>query len=160
MKALVRMIAIHLAGGNEERAEAYLAWAYFSDEEEDAVDTEEQTERRTRSFIRRYLTPTENYTTTMVSRALRAARTAQKMTNYMEVIRHIVKMPYEDFMKTLYWRAVADKVKELGGHKCSICGRLEAHHKTYCHHGDEINHLDDIVCLCHKCHKEVHNKHK
>jgi hypothetical protein len=33
---------------------------------------------------------------------------------------------------------------------------LQAHHRTYEHKGDELNHLDDLICLCKKCHKNFH----
>lgn len=52
-------------------------------------------------------------------------------------------------------------VFERDGHQCTVCGRgrdLEAHHLTYAHHGDEKNHLEDLVTLCKCCHAATHGK--
>lgn len=73
----------------------------------------------------------------------------------------IQKMDYQDFLKTPYWKAIALYVKEKSGKKCSICGgdkKLHIHHKSYDNHGDELHHLDDLICVCQKCHKRLHEK--
>lgn len=35
---------------------------------------------------------------------------------------------------------------------------LDLHHKTYEHHGDELEHLDDLEFLCRDCHAYRHGK--
>ena len=70
-------------------------------------------------------------------------------------------MDYADFLKTPYWKAIALYVKESAGKKCSMCGAtktLEVHHLTYDNHGDELHHLDDLTCICRKCHENLHSK--
>jgi hypothetical protein len=75
----------------------------------------------------------------------------------------ILRLDYENyFLWTLYWRIVADKVKARERHSCQKCGgksaddALEAHHKTYEHHGSEHLHLDDLQTLCSVCHCVEH----
>ena len=72
----------------------------------------------------------------------------------------ISDMDYADFLKTPYWKSIALYVKERDGRKCSICGAtkaLEVHHLTYDNHGDELHHLDDLTCICRRCHENLHN---
>ena len=78
-----------------------------------------------------------------------------------EVKSRIQNMDYQDFLKTPYWKAIALYVKESAGKKCSMCGAtktLEVHHLTYDNHGDELHHLDDLTCICRKCHENLHSK--
>ena len=73
----------------------------------------------------------------------------------------ISKMDYADFLKTPYWKSIALYIKERDGKKCSICGAtkaLAAHHLTYENHGDELHHLEDLACVCNKCHEGFHNQ--
>ena len=35
---------------------------------------------------------------------------------------------------------------------------LNTHHKTYIHHGEEIDHLEDLIVLCQECHEKEHGK--
>lgn len=68
-------------------------------------------------------------------------------------------MKYTYFLNTRYWKTVRNKVIELSGGKCSICGNtrfLNVHHKTYKNHGSEIFHLEDLVVLCRNCHEKLH----
>lgn len=68
---------------------------------------------------------------------------------------------YDWFLASRYWKIVATKVKEMAENKCAICAksnRLEAHHRTYEHHLEEHNHLEDLICLCNSCHAKFHNK--
>lgn len=67
--------------------------------------------------------------------------------------------PYQKFLLTDYWKQVREVIKERDGHKCVQCQSIEilqVHHLTYDHHGNEMNHLEDLVTLCFKCHQEKH----
>ncbi len=47
------------------------------------------------------------------------------------------------------------------GYKCQVCNSphdLNAHHRTYENRGNELKHLDDLVCLCRRCHEIFHGK--
>jgi 5-methylcytosine-specific restriction endonuclease McrA len=35
---------------------------------------------------------------------------------------------------------------------------VNVHHRTYEHHGEEHQYLDDLILLCHPCHSKFHGK--
>ena len=79
---------------------------------------------------------------------------------WFEVKSHILKLKYFFFLKTSYWRIISDEVKRRGGWKCS-CGcreNLQVHHTEEGdkHHGEEHLFLEGLVCLCKKCHEDLH----
>lgn len=68
---------------------------------------------------------------------------------------------YHEYLKSDYWKEVAYQVKKRAGFKCQLCNSqldLVAHHRCYDHRGDELNHLDDLVCICQRCHGTFHGK--
>lgn len=68
---------------------------------------------------------------------------------------------YDDYLKTDYWKAVAHEVKKRAGWRCQLCNSqhdLMTHHRTYDHRGKEMEHLDDLTCLCRRCHEIFHGK--
>ena len=71
----------------------------------------------------------------------------------------IAQSQYQAYLTTPYWREVSRAVKKRAGFRCQLCNSpldLQAHHRTYEHKGDELNHLNDLICLCKKCHKNFH----
>lgn len=72
---------------------------------------------------------------------------------------YLVSLSYPDFLQTLYWRAISSyKIKQsfLRCEKCKGYGKLEVHHKTYKHHGEELDYLEDLMVLCRDCHNNIH----
>jgi hypothetical protein len=70
-------------------------------------------------------------------------------------------MKYSDYLKTDYWKAVSGAVKAKAKFKCQVCNSphdLNAHHRSYDNRGNELNHLDDLICLCRRCHGIFHGK--
>lgn len=71
-------------------------------------------------------------------------------------------MKYYDFLKTPYWKTISRRVKAASSWTCRDCGAksdLQTHHKSYDFHGKE--HLfweTELVCLCKKCHSDIHEK--
>ena len=66
---------------------------------------------------------------------------------------------YQDYLQTPYWKEVSRAVKKRFGWRCGVCNsplNLCAHHRTYEHRGKELDHLDDLICLCKKCHRTFH----
>jgi ribosomal protein L34E len=66
---------------------------------------------------------------------------------------------YQDYLQTPYWKEVSRAVKKRYGFRCGVCNSpldLCAHHRTYEHRGKELDHLDDLICLCKKCHRTFH----
>lgn len=68
---------------------------------------------------------------------------------------------YYDYMQSRHWRLkkAAFKKSKLYFGRCHVCKSdekgLHIHHKTYTRVGKE--HLSDLVCLCEKCHYELHD---
>lgn len=70
---------------------------------------------------------------------------------------------YADYRKTDHWKAVVVEVKKRAGFRCQLCNSqhdLCAHHRTYDHRGRELEFLDDLVCLCRRCHEIFHGHEK
>lgn len=68
---------------------------------------------------------------------------------------------YDDYLKTDYWKQVSLAVKKRADYRCQVCNSphdLQAHHRTYDHRGQELNYLNDLVCLCRRCHGIFHGK--
>ena len=90
------------------------------------------------------------------------------MDNYWEW-RSSLRLPqasanYQAFLRSHYWHQVKQVVLSRDNYTCRCCNtrthvkRLEVHHITYEHHGDEANHLEDLVTVCGNCHAEIHGK--
>lgn len=82
-------------------------------------------------------------------------------TDQDAVAKHIQQMPYAEFLKTPYWKAVAYKTKALAKFRCSLCnsaGPLATHHRTYEIRGREHASLKDLFVLCSDCHEKFHEK--
>lgn len=61
------------------------------------------------------------------------------------------------------WKSIAKKVRERANGKCERCGayanRLNIHHIRPLKQGNSvICSIDDLICLCPKCHVFVHSK--
>lgn len=72
---------------------------------------------------------------------------------------YIKQMKYSDFLKTPYWSAIAERVKIRAKNSCQVCNsteNLNVHHRSYKNHGAELYHMEDLVCLCKKCHTKYH----
>lgn len=70
-------------------------------------------------------------------------------------------MPYDEFLQTIYWDIIRGYKLYKAHYKCELCnqnGQLHVHHKTYENHGNEHEHLDDLIVLCRDCHAKFHNK--
>lgn len=68
-------------------------------------------------------------------------------------------MPYADFLRTDYWKQVAQQVKARDSFKCRICNSprtLDVHHRSYQHRGWDHLHMDDLTTLCRNCHHRHH----
>ena len=68
---------------------------------------------------------------------------------------------YQEYLKSDYWKEVSYQVKKRAGFRCQLCNSqldLIAHHRCYDHRGDELNHLEDLTCICQRCHSAIHLK--
>lgn len=68
-------------------------------------------------------------------------------------------MPYRDYLQTAEWQETRKQALKRAHYKCQLCnreGRLNVHHKTYEHRGQELN--SDLIVLCENCHGKFHDK--
>lgn len=79
-----------------------------------------------------------------------------------ETVENLKKMKYEDFLQTDYWKLVSEQARINAHYKCQLCGcndkKLNVHHNTYEHRGEEFKHMEDLICLCEDCHNFYHGK--
>lgn len=72
------------------------------------------------------------------------------------------EMPYQDFLKTEFWDEVRKRKLKQSHYACQLCNtrqsRLNVHHRTYEHHGEEDMYLNDLIVLCEVCHGKFHDK--
>ena len=128
------------------------------DQERLAALLEKQTALNTEKYIELYLAPDKKWSEN-VSLYVRIQRLSSNAVNRDVIIEYIRNMDYYDFLETPYWKAIARRVKYKAGYKCQLCNsgeNLITHHRTYEHHGDEINHMADLICICKNCHEKYH----
>lgn len=68
---------------------------------------------------------------------------------------------YQEYLSSEYWQKVSDAVKAKAGYRCQVCNSphdLQAHHRSYANRGRELEHIDDVTCLCRRCHEIFHGK--
>lgn len=79
----------------------------------------------------------------------------------MSVESHLKTLAYGDFLKTPYWKAIAQKVRQRANWRCQMCNTkraLEVHHRSYDCHGREHDNLGDLIAICRECHGLHHGK--
>lgn len=70
---------------------------------------------------------------------------------------------YSDFLLTDYWDTLRRYRLYTAGYVCELCGadaKLDVHHKTYDHHGEEHLYLGDLIVVCRNCHDRQHHTYK
>ena len=71
---------------------------------------------------------------------------------------------YQEYLKSDKWRRIALKRMEIDHFQCCMCGSrgtsgncLEVHHLSYKYlYHEEERIYQDLVTLCHSCHKGTH----
>lgn len=74
---------------------------------------------------------------------------------------HLKVCEYKDFLKSDYWKLIQRLILDRDKHTCQHCkakSKLQVHHKTYRHRGDEIWFREDLITLCKKCHDAEHER--
>lgn len=68
---------------------------------------------------------------------------------------------YSDYLQTIQWKRIRNRKLDKFPYcqECGVTDNLEIHHLTYTHVGDEENHMEDLMVLCHNCHTRFHNKY-
>ena len=80
--------------------------------------------------------------------------------NILESGYKLPSIMHGSYIRSKYWKAIADDKKEQAGWCCQLCNRskdettLHAHHRTYERLGFEAP--EDITVLCARCHAKFH----
>lgn len=115
-------------------------------------------QERTESYIEYYLDPNRSWNSGVKNYA-KIQSLLHRDVDWDSIRDYICDMDYYDFLKTPYWKAIAEKIKYRANFKCQICNSnesLNVHHRSYENHGDEIHHMDDLICICKECHEKHH----
>jgi len=70
-------------------------------------------------------------------------------------------MKYEEFLRTRYWRVISQAAKKAHPYCqdcCEYLQQLHVHHLTYERRGQEWLHPEDLIVLCHSCHRARHGR--
>jgi hypothetical protein len=81
-----------------------------------------------------------------------------------EIEKKIKSMPYNEFLKTPYWKLISWHCKRKHRFTCLMCNskeNLQTHHKDYKFHGQEhtVWGFQNLICVCDKCHSKHHGKY-
>ena len=114
----------------------------------------------TQDYIDAYLNSKQEWELHMTPEEKYEALTSEDIDN--ESIRDfIVRMDYKEFLKTPYWKGIAQYLKSQSG-GCQMCGRdidLVIHHRSYKMHG--LEHTPEgqkeLIVLCNSCHAKAPN---
>lgn len=132
---------------------------YIEQEKAKKIQREKEKPVVIQNYIYNYLNPEKEWKDN-ISLYEKMSSISQNVASEETIFEHIRNMEYLDFLKTPYWKAIAQQSKKKAGYRCELCGsnkNLITHHKTYEHHGKE--HLywkQDLICLCENCHKKFH----
>ena len=127
-------------------------------ENEQRISWAEEKEKNTDLYITRYLNPDNSW-----KEGVKPSKKRQELRSYYvdwkKIKEYICDMDYHEFLKTPYWKAIAESVKQYHNYRCQLCNGTEGlsvHHASYDNHGDELNNLKDLICLCKDCHEKFH----
>ncbi len=68
-------------------------------------------------------------------------------------------MNYQKYLQSAQWKRVKDAAIVRANNTCQICSsgeRLEVHHNTYAHVGNEYDY--EVIALCHECHQFLRSR--
>ena len=71
------------------------------------------------------------------------------------------------YLTSFWWHVIRNKVLMRDNWSCQDsncttpdCKKLDVHHKTYTHKGEEVAFMDDLITLCDYCHEKEHARLK
>lgn len=65
----------------------------------------------------------------------------------------------KEYLHSKHWRKTRNRALAKANFMCKQCGatqRLQVHHLTYAHLGQELD--SDLIVLCKNCHRNLHKK--
>ena len=119
-----------------------------------------QAEKRARLKRIRFYCSTRQKWFKGISTTEKMQRMKADLKGQSHIHKKLRRMRYDRFLKTPYWKAISEMVRQNAGYRCKRCGsnrNLQAHHTTYKRRGSELySWRRDLVCLCRKCHEREH----
>ena len=74
--------------------------------------------------------------------------------------KQLKEMDYSEYLLTEHWQKVSEQARYRARYKCQVCGsttdKLNVHHNSYIHRGEEDMYPEDLICLCKDCHEKFH----
>lgn len=120
----------------------------------------ERKARNTDSYIEVYLNPNCSWKKGIKTYdKIQELKRVRDNLNWDAIIKYTKELSYDEFLRTPYWMAIAEYIKYRANFRCQMCNsdeNLITHHRTYKHHGDEIHHMEDLICICRDCHEKYH----
>lgn len=130
----------------------------LENESKERISWEEKKEKNTEEYINNYLNP-DNSWNDGIKPYQKRQYLREAYVDWKKIKEYICDMDYHEFLKTPYWKAIAESVKRYHNYTCQLCNGTEGlsvHHKTYENHGDELHNMKDLICLCKHCHEKFH----
>lgn len=138
-------------------------------EKEISARRSEIVEINTRKYIENYLDPRNSFrekvnASTKIKDVMEIPQSYSGEISNEKVRHHVLSMEYSPFLNTPYWDAVRNYKLKKANYRCELCNakaKLNVHHKTYEHHGQEhFKHIadKDLIVLCEECHAKFHDK--
>lgn len=72
-------------------------------------------------------------------------------------VQRLKQIPYKEYLQSPHWQRIRKIALKRAGYRCQVCnssGKLEVHHRTYAHRGEERE--GDVIVLCDGCHNLFH----
>lgn len=140
-------------GDKEKAVELLKEWAYGFPIKSLAKDD------ITEKLIWQYLEPDADVDSACIAKFIQRYINNKRDLDYDAIHKAIMAMERPDFYTTAYWASLSTYIKNEAGKVCQKCGksgvRLNTVYKTYKHVGYELQHLDDLQCLCEDCTRSV-----
>jgi 5-methylcytosine-specific restriction endonuclease McrA len=80
-------------------------------------------------------------------------------TEQPDEVARLKRIPYSEYLQSAHWQRIRKEALRRAVDRCQVCNnssKLNVHHRTYAHRGEERE--GDVVVLCHACH-ELFHKH-
>lgn len=78
-------------------------------------------------------------------------------TENPQAVARLKTIPYVEYLESIHWQLIRKEALRRAGYRCQVCNggsKLNVHHRTYAHRGEERE--GDVIVLCESCHSIFH----